>query len=1175
MADPAVDPGNPFAANPDDAAPGYLTHRQQVADDDAMAALREMAGQVPLPAAAVAPAAAAAPPASDQPGIVARVAHGAGAVAKDVMLGGVEAPKQAVLGAVAGYASTANTVNDMANWMGEFTTMDRLAGKAQDFGTLTVGGEAKTVTGGVIRAATQFAVGMATGGRELKALGWMKDAGPAAVRWARTAIQGGLASAEAFDTAQARIADLWKTAGLPQNELTDYLAADPADTGAEARFKMFIDGTLPGLVADGVFKGVKLFRAWRGTRAAAAGVTDAGGAANLTDPLAEMRAKYGEVKPEEFGVLGDPAADVMVAYAPPPWEQKTVARASAVAGDKLAAADAAVAERGVPTAGGPATGRDEKVYINFARINAPDDIQVVIGQMADHYAAGIDAARRGVQSNETTAALARDLGMTPETLLQRRRGEPLNAEQAVAARQLLVASGQKLVEAARLTIGPGASDVDRFNFRRMLALHNAIQTEVIAARTETARALQSWAMPTGGGVEQSRAIQMMLDGSGGAATADQIAKDLAKLADNAPPEAVNTFARKAWSATTVEVLREVWINGLLSSPHTHIVNTFSNLIAAGQQIYERKAAEAISAALGTEGGVAPGEAAAMAFGEIGAINDAFRLSWKALQTGASEDLAGTTKADALRPEPAISAKAWNLDEAGGLGRTVDVLGTVFNAPSRLLMSEDAFFKTIGYRAELRAQALRQATAEGKTGADLADRVVDLIDNPPDNLRLASADSALYATFTNEPGKWGQAIIGLRKGIPPVTLFLPFVKTPSNILRYSLERTPFALTMRTIRDDVAAGGARRDLALARMGTGSAIMAMAADWASSGQVTGSRPKDASEAATWDRLGLQEYSVRVGDRWYSYNRADPFGFTLGIAADMTNALTALEVGGVDVDQWDEIAAFSVAAVANTAMNKTYLQGLAQITDAMHDPNRYLPATIEKLVASFVPFTSLAGAIENVVDPAAVEINSPYDAVAGRIAGLSATLTPKRDLWGEPITRASGLGPAYDFLSPIGARQLKDSPIDAELARINYFPSKIDKRGSWNGVPVDLTRFPQVYDAYVQLAGNGKIAAWNAGARDVLDQAVQGAGPLGDAYAGLTSDYQRQQLIAGVIETSRATARAAIEADPQFGDFVAYVGAQRDKLVDRRTGGAANAPATTPLPLRGGAPPTIGGRP
>lgn len=68
-------------------------------------------------------------------------------------------------------------------------------------------------------------------------------------------------------------------------------------------------------------------------------------------------------------------------------------------------------------------------------------------------------------------------------------------------------------------------------------------------------------------------------------------------------------------------------------------------------------------------------------------------------------------------------------------------------------------------------------------------------------------------------------------------------------------------MAHVRADIAAGGARRDIALARITTGSLLIATAADMAMSGIVTGRGPSDRRERQAMERGGWQPYSIKVG--------------------------------------------------------------------------------------------------------------------------------------------------------------------------------------------------------------------------------------------------------------------------------------------------------------------------
>lgn len=776
---------------------------------------------------------------------------------------------------------------------------------------------------------------------------------------------------------------------------------------------------------------------------------------------------------------------------------------------------------------------DFEVYVNFNRIDAPEQVQFTIGKMAEAMKGQIDEATRGKITHEETAKLADDLGMTVTDLLARRKGQPFNAEEALAARNLWAASGTRLLGLAKKAAGPNAGALDQFEFRKAMAVHAAIQSEVIGARTETARALASWRIEAKGRTEQLRAIDQTLTAMGGDVTSKEMARRLAILAEHGDPRAIAKFVERGWGAKTADAIKEAWVNGLLTNPVTHAVNVSSNLLVAFQQIYERAGAAGIRQFLGGEG-VAPGEATAMAYGMVESLKDAFKLSAKALKTG--ETSLGFNKVD-IRPN-AISAEAFNMSKETGMGRAVDFIGSAVRIPTRLLQSEDEFFKTIGYRMELRAQALRTATQEGHKGVGLARRVEEIVNDPPEYIRINAADAAMYNTFTNEMGAFGKAVMNLRNidhPLNPLIFVLPFIRTPVNVARYAFERTPFAPLVSQWRADIAAGGARADLALSRMATGTAIMTVAMDLADSGLITGAGPKneDKDVAEALQRQGIPPYSFKVGNRWYSYNRADPLGMTLGFAASIAEAVRKGEIDEDDVDEWNEVAAMSIAAVSQVTISKTYLQGFAKFVEVMTDPKRHTQKYVDDLVASFLPFTGLAAAIENVVDPTLREVNSPADAVMARIAGLSSKLPPRRDLWGRPLLKESGLGKTYDFIVPLASRQQVDSPIDRELVRLNAGPLRITKKTSFSGARVNLKQFPEVYDDYVRLAGNDlKHPAWGMGAMDYLNAVVSGKHPMSTAYR-ILSDESRRDFIQNTIREYRGLAQRHILSDPKHKAF------------------------------------------
>src|SRR3546814_9331284 len=98
--------------------------------------------------------------------------------------------------------------------------------------------------------------------------------------------------------------------------------------------------------------------------------------------------------------------------------------------------------------------------IDLSRLQSPQDIKRAL-TVTESRAGGFHAETRGRISHEETRALAGDLGMTADDLLRRRQGQALNAEQALAARQLVSKSGNELVNLAKRVKGGSDEDLAR------------------------------------------------------------------------------------------------------------------------------------------------------------------------------------------------------------------------------------------------------------------------------------------------------------------------------------------------------------------------------------------------------------------------------------------------------------------------------------------------------------------------------------------------------------------------------------------------------------------------------------------------------------------------------------------------------------------------------------------
>ena len=202
-------------------------------------------------------------------------------------------------------------------------------------------------------------------------------------------------------------------------------------------------------------------------------------------------------------------------------------------------------------------------------------------------------------------------------------------------------------------------------------------------------------------------------------------------------------------------------------------------------------------------------------------------------------------------------------------------------------------------------------------------------------------------------------------------------------------------------------------------------------------------------------------------------------------------------DNPDMEKLAVAAALSVAQDVTSKTYLQGLSNIFEMIANPKTEGEAQARSFAGSLVP--AGVGAIDRIQDPYQRAVYSMMDAIKARTPGASETLPPRRDVWGDPIPHASGLGSAYDLLSPFATRQPSDSPIDKEIERLGANINLPEARTAFpGGSVVNLQNDPKIYSRYVELAGNGyKDPAYgNLGAKDLLNQVVSGNHWLSPIY-------------------------------------------------------------------------------
>lgn len=1083
-----------------------------------------------------------APPKPPEP--PSTIAGKAGAIASDIGMGVIETPRAVVKGVRDAYQSMLDLTKEVGDFTNKYLPALQVTGpgaprivsaaeRAADPslpGSLADGinlpdiGEPKSAMGTIEKNIVQFVTGLSIAGRQLKAIGVAGEGGRAL-----SALKGFIGQFEAFDGSQQNLSNLVQSVPALQNPVTKFLATDPTDNDAVNRLKSAVEGTVGAQLVDAFVGGLRFLRSVNATKEAAEH------AAGLAEGNMDLDTDIGPSKSGGLNQLGDPLEDDSK-----PIVSARFNNAATKLSDQEVVTEGTtpeqVAEMGKPAPEGEVAGpaspgateaqaKEPDLYVNFARINEPDDIKRAMSQMADTFKGNIDDARRGVQTFEDTK-LGADAVNAWDTLMSRRVGEPLNAEESLAARQLWASAAAKTMDLAQTAVSDPTPE-NLFAFRKMLATHAAIQEQVIAARTETARALSSWRIPAGGqDYRMAQIMQSLKQDSGpasdGLSTSLNLAQRVQALQQAGDIDGLNAFSEKGFYAKTRDAVLEAWTNGLLTSPLTHIKVAVSNAATVALRMGERAVGARISHLLGDTDGVAMGEAAAQYSGLVGGLKDAFRYAGRAANAFLNEEplpplgddpLSNAIKAaksgsystgedqPEVRMGGAISSQAFNISSSGWVGQGVDLLGQVIRSPGRALTAEHDFFRSIGYRMELNALATRQAIQEVKAGKITEDalggRIAEIIANPPPSVTMGAQDAMRYQTFTDAPGKLANLIEQARTDFPLIRVILPFYKIPSRILSFTFERSPIAPLMSSYQANIAAGGARASLARAQMGLGTGIMLATADAVLSGQVTGSGPPQKSQRGAMEALGRPPYSMKIGDRWVQYNHLETVGSAMAMAADVVETLHGFNsaVNGDDPDTM-KLAMATTLAIAQDITSKTYLQGLSTFFETLANPKTEGEAQLRSLAGSLVP--AGVAAVDRVTDPYQRSVYSIMDAIKSRTPGASESLPPRRNVWGDPIEHASGMGKAYDLLSPFATRQPADSPIDKEILRLGANVNLPAGRTDFGqGATVDLHKDPEMYSRYVELAGNGyKDPAYGLGAKDMLNQLVSGNSPLSPVY-------------------------------------------------------------------------------
>lgn len=1001
---------------------------------------------------------------------------------------------------------------------------------------------------GLARSVGKFVAGYATAGRALSGVQSIRTLAESG-RFGQSAVaalKGAVSDFSGLGEMEGNLANLVEDFPALQNPITDFLAADDETPELVNKMKTALVGAGIGMAVDGVMAGLRTIRASRQL-------------ANATDEMDKLASGLINEAEMQRGMLRDALGD--------PDDARLLIEDVADEGAEAGARAAGGATNPRPNA----AGKVGDVYVNWARIDSEDDVKSVIQQLANRFSDSINEARGGVQSFADTEAMASTEDAW-KLLTERAKGQPMNAAQTLAVRRLWTSSGAAVKDIAR-RVEAGGSVADQIALKKMIAVHATIQEQVIGIRTETARALAQWRIPAGESDQFLNGMANLMDMMGTDRDVMKIAARINDLADMGRNDAADAFILgaskiddlKRYGANASDMIRQLFYFSLLSGPKTHVRNSLSNSAMLLANVIDRRGAALLGEVLGGQN-VPNEEAAALMYGQINGIVDAFRISdyarevaeqsgkkarnpvMNALMTGQSG--VGIGKVEMPR-SGAFSAEKLALDPKSNIGRVLDFIDTTTRVlTTNAMAAADEVFRTAQYNGEVHALSFRKAWQEAQSGliahADIQKRATELARSPDLAIKTLAEQFAERSIFANRPpadSKLFKAISAI--GNVPVIgkLAMPFRKTVYNIFTETAQRTPIALGTKHFWTEIAAGGARADIAWTKFLTGNAALIALADVAVKGGLLGGRrgiggEESAGEMATDRAMGRVPMSIPFENedgsvRTFSFRGLEPVSTHLGMAANVVEILSSDQFDADDKDIEDIVIAAS-AATAMQITNPSFMTGMMDMLNFMGDPLRQGETFAERTAGIAVP--NALAEVARAQDPVVREVNGMIDAIKAKTPGLSKTLPANTDRWGNDLRRDSGLGIIYDAASPFASTLTKPTPIDVELDRLGMGLAKPTKRVSFGGVPVNMKLHPHEFTRYVKLAGNemtedvngnpivaagGLYVSEGGGLRDELSAIVEGRHGFSDYYAE-GSDEDKAEAIQSIVNAFRKHAKA-----------------------------------------------------
>lgn len=443
-------------------------------------------------------------------------------------------------------------------------------------------------------------------------------------------------------------------------------------------------------------------------------------------------------------------------------------------------------------------------------------------------------------------------------------------------------------------------------------------------------------------------------------------------------------------------------------------------------------------------------------------------------------------------------KVWN--ELGLRYNVINVPDSLFGklgtTPVRALEAGDAFFKNQYYMSKLHELSSIKARAdEIHGGLDYQKQYRSYVDNPDVTMQRQAKEFAAKQTYTNDPNIYGGVLAALAKGVSAaqnksliVNMIVPFVRTPANLLSYSMEMigANVILSPSKTYDSIMRGtAAESQEALARLTVAAGMWLAVYEMYENGNITGTGPSNWEERKVWEAAGWQPNSIKgpfTNNKWVAIDRLDPAGQSLATIASVYDFYSMVRQQDKTGVEW--IGA-GLLYTADMIMDDSYLSTASDLITAIQSKEEARARSVTASMINSIVVPNLLRDLRRPIDaiPRSSTSTNLLTQVQKQMMNASPwhskNLPPQRDWRGDA---KNTYGNAYfRGMVPFNVRDPEDSDLSSmalAYARIPVStPNKTIEWPSGRGDAIDLFAMDEgdgwLYDKYVQTVGNMRAKA------------------------------------------------------------------------------------------------------